>query len=242
MWLPGAVEFRARELDFSSAGLGRHPTTAVLADGMEIVNALDLVDLTEEPVQIVVCEDCGTSGCAPGGRVDFRTFHDGLVIMPAFNAMEHDSWARTEYRPPSFMRDRGIPWITGRALATLRDRVPGLADLLRWPGLSLRECALILQWEAPAACLGSFPEQPRTQTRALIPAEDADSLEFARALDRLLARAIATARPAMLVEAEPVSVYLDLPGTPRWSPMGTHEGQRALSPVPGFGVVESDSA
>jgi len=46
MWMVEQIEFGARDLDFSSAGLGRHATTSVLADGTEIVNALDLVVLT----------------------------------------------------------------------------------------------------------------------------------------------------------------------------------------------------
>jgi hypothetical protein len=189
-----------------------------------------------------VCEDCGTPGCAPGGRVDLRKLGDGLVMMPAFAAMATDEWSHDEYRPPLFMADRGILWFVDRALAALRDRVSRLADPSTWPALSLRECAWVQQWEAPGSCLGVFPDAPRTDTRSLIATDGRDPLEFARALDRRLDEAYSSSDAATLVRGRPVGVYLALPGTPRWTPMVERDDQYLLSPAPGFGVATTDSA
>jgi hypothetical protein len=76
MWPVEHIAFRSRDLDFTSAGLGRHPTTSIVADNTEIVNAIDLLDLdtddpVSEPVQVIVCELCGTPGCNSGNRVFF---------------------------------------------------------------------------------------------------------------------------------------------------------------------------
>ena len=58
------VEFRRRELDFTSSEQGKHMTTSVVADGTELINALDLIDSEGDPIQTSVCEQCGVSGCA----------------------------------------------------------------------------------------------------------------------------------------------------------------------------------
>src|SRR5206468_4310556 len=103
MWCIDQIAFQGRNLDFTSSGLGRHRTTAVVGDGVELVNALDLLDLTDEPVQIIVCDCCGTPGCNSGGRVTFRRLEDALLVIPAFEAMSRGAWEQTEYGPPHFI-------------------------------------------------------------------------------------------------------------------------------------------
>ena len=49
LWMVERVEFRRRELDFRSSGQGNHATTSVIADGIEIINALDLFDTEDDP-------------------------------------------------------------------------------------------------------------------------------------------------------------------------------------------------
>jgi hypothetical protein len=51
LWMVERVEFQPRELDFTSSGQGRRRTTAVVADGTEIINALDLFDSEEDPMR-----------------------------------------------------------------------------------------------------------------------------------------------------------------------------------------------
>ena len=49
------ANIRGRELDFSSSGGGRHSTTSLVADGVEIVNAIDFLDVppdAADPVQL----------------------------------------------------------------------------------------------------------------------------------------------------------------------------------------------
>jgi len=153
------LEFLPRRLDFSSAGLGQHTTTAVMADGVQLVNALDLVD-DGDPLQLIVCEHCGTIACQSGNWVSLRRLQAGLVFMPAFEEMARGSQERLECAPPYFTETKGIPWIQGSALTALAARTPFLADLARWPELTVREAALILQWESPRGFLTRFPDPP----------------------------------------------------------------------------------
>src|SRR5689334_23088294 len=137
MWMVAEVAFRAHELDFSSSGGKSHPTTSVLADGVEIINALELVEQDADPLAVWICDQCGTPGCNSGNRVSIRTFDDGLVMIPAFAAMVRDTWSRDENGAPYFTRRNGIPLFRGAALRALRSQMARLGDLDQHPPLSL---------------------------------------------------------------------------------------------------------
>ena len=130
MWLAKQFRFQARDLDFTSAGLGNHhATTSVFADEVEIVNALDFVDFNEAPFQTTVCECCGTPGCNSGSWVNIRRLDDALIVIPAFDEMCEGSLKREEYAPPEYINTKGAPLLRNLALETLQERVPLLGDL-----------------------------------------------------------------------------------------------------------------
>jgi hypothetical protein len=237
MWTPSEIRFCPRQLDFRDAGLPPHCATSIVADGVEIVNALDLLDLEESPIQIIVCDACGTTGCAGGNRIAFRRLHDELLVIPAFDAMAEGSWELDEYGPPDFLKEHGILVLAGAALVALRERLPGLAALERWPRLSVRESALLMQWDAPGRALGRFPAMPGFQPDLLLAAEENAPVDVGATIDRLLAAAVADPRPAALVDGPPVRFWLDGPGMPEWAPLvRTVDGHR-LALMPGKGVA-----
>ena len=81
------VEFRRRELDFTSSEQGKHMTTSVVADGTELINALDLIDSEGDPIQTSVCEQCGFQRLCQW-RPRFHTAPRWrCLFMPAFEAM-----------------------------------------------------------------------------------------------------------------------------------------------------------
>lgn len=219
LWTVETVEFRARELDFSSAGGGKHATTAVIADDTEIVNALDLVDTTEDPIALIVCGHCGTPGCAGGNRVQVRRFGDGILIMPAFDAMAAGDWELAEYGPPSYLSRRGAALFRGRSLAKLERRIPFFADLDRWPPLIGRDAARLIQWDAPARALGTFPDKPRLRSELIAAAATGTVPEAEAALAATLERFATDARPVQPLPGEPVTFYLDQAGFPEWAPL-----------------------
>jgi hypothetical protein len=222
------IEIQARELDFSSSGMGRHPTTALVADGTVLVNALDLADLAE-PAQLVVCDHCGTVGCSSGGWAAFRRFGTGLVFIPRFFDMGAGEWETTEYGPPHFMNRRGMPFFSGGALDRLTTAVPFFGDLKRFPVLCGREAVLVMQWEAPEAILGRFPNVPTLHAdlvSAVNPGDDAATLS---ALDALLSITYAAEQPVVVDDGEPVTFYLDRPGFPEWVPLARRGGEFLLS-------------
>jgi hypothetical protein len=238
MWVVRDIEFRSTELDFSSSGQGRHRTTAVVADGTEIINALDLVDLDvdpdDDPIQLIVCTSCGVPGCESGNCVAIRRLDDGLVVMPCFDAMADERDAA----PPYFMTSRGVPFLRGGALERLRGQAPGLADPDRWPSLSAAESARLVQFEAPAQILGAFPDEPRLREEVVLAVGGAVQQEAMAGLASLLLVASGSTNPVALVAGEPVTFYLDLRGfADEWAPLVLVDGQFRLAVAPGVGVT-----
>jgi len=235
LWMVERVEFRARELDFTSSGQGRHPTTAVVADGTEIINALDLFDSEEEPMQTIMCDACGFSGCNSGSRVVVRRLDGGILLLPGFDAMGEGTWEMTEYEPPHFIAKRGSALFKGDALAALEDRIPFFADPKRWPALTMREAVRLLQWDAPLATLGKFPDRPRLREELISTASHGAGREAYDALDKAIEASFNDTRPVRLIAGEPVFFYIE-PDYPEWTPL-TFDGERySLALSAGMGV------
>jgi hypothetical protein len=236
LWMVERVQFRTRELDFSSAGLANHRTTSVLADGTEIINALDLVEATEDPIQVIICDACGTPGCGGGNRIVVRRFADGIVLLPAFDAMAAGSWELTEYGPPYFVAKHGSAFFRGRALAALEERIPFFADPMRWPALTAREAVLILQWDAPSRVLGTYPEPPRLREDQISAVSHGAGREPYAALELAIARSLADPRPVTPVAGEAVIFYLDQAGFPEWAPLTFDGAEYRLALAAGMGI------
>ncbi|QEG31662.1 hypothetical protein GobsT_65060 [Gemmata obscuriglobus] len=227
MWEVRQLEFRPVELDFRSAGLGSHASTALYADGHHLINALDLV-IPADPVQVQVCGQCGQVGCVSGGWVSPRRFGDALVLVPCFREManELDSSSRTsaqgavfEYGPPECIQSNGPALFRDESLRVLGSQVPAFRDVTRWPVLSARELVRLIQWYAPTRVLGEFPAPPRVRSEFVVAVAPGEKDETLTRLDGLLSRAFASEAPAEAASGQPVSFFLDMPRFPDWSPL-----------------------
>lgn len=241
MWTVDQIETRERQLDFSSSELGRHRSVRLLADGIEIVNALDFVDIEAgevDGIQLMVCEHCGTPGCQSGGRVSIRRLEDGLIMIPDFAAMARGEWERSEHGPPIFLEERGAPLFRGSALDVLLSKLPALGDRPGWQPLSYREAALLLQWEAPGQVLGGFPEPPRLRQNRIVAVSHGSRMEEEfGALAELLGAALREERPVSVMTGETVTFYLEDAGFPEWAPLVLTGSGYRLALAPGLGVA-----
>src|SRR5918999_258476 len=80
MWQIKNPQLKPSTLDFSSSGQGKRPVWQLFADGVELINALELVDWESEETQFLVCEECGHTGCKVGDWVSVRK-SDSLVFI-----------------------------------------------------------------------------------------------------------------------------------------------------------------
>ena len=72
MWKINSLEIKPAILDFSSSEQGKREVSRLLSDGIELINAIELVDWDSEDTQVLICEECGYVHCEPGGWVSFR--------------------------------------------------------------------------------------------------------------------------------------------------------------------------
>jgi len=221
MWSVREIEPIAVEVDFTSSGQGRLSATAIEAEGVRLINAVEFLDVDPSATQVEICDCCGSSHCKPGGWVAFRRIGARVIWVPAWHEMEKGWWELSEYRPPLFLSRRGAPVFNPEAwdhLRTIRADLPAADEL---PVLDSREAARLYQWCAPGRVLGEFPLGPRLHRPAVIAVTEGDLAAEADAVDRCLSQSYTARRPVEEVPsnipARPIEFWLDLPGTPGWS-------------------------
>jgi len=65
--------------DFSSSGLANPIWTRVFSGKMELSNSLEWTEWTQNPVQVQICDACGTVGCAAGGYIHLSAIEEYVL-------------------------------------------------------------------------------------------------------------------------------------------------------------------
>jgi hypothetical protein len=69
--------------DFSTSGLANPTWTRAKCGALELCNSLEWADWGPNPIQVQICDACGTPGCASGGYVHISTLKDVVLwTMP----------------------------------------------------------------------------------------------------------------------------------------------------------------
>ena len=144
-------------LDFSSSGQPETRVSRLMQDGQVIFNAIELIDWTPSPFQAIVCETCGTPGCASGGWLNLRSTGELILLLPVFGEMSEPRHSRVEYAPPSYFLDEGVPYLTRLAYDRLQITLPQLPPLRDIPSLRTGEGVSLFQIEAPYQLFGVPP-------------------------------------------------------------------------------------
>lgn len=174
MWIISKLNIRSRTYSFASSGQPPHDDLALIADEQELVNMLRLVDWGEDPLQVVVCDACGTVGCASGNYVAMRRLDDFVVMAPATRAYvpTAEEFEKAQYVEPWFIRKRGVPLVPFAEWERLRDEGAPLPAAERLEPLRWSEAVLAAQIEAPRRLLGEPGQPPRTRLTEVVVATD----------------------------------------------------------------------
>lgn len=239
MWVVREYQIETRQLDFTSAGLGRDSTRVLSSDSVSIVNALKYFEFEANPAQALVCEHCGTPGCGTSSWVALRSLGSDALFIPAFAEMRQGDWELAEYGPPPYMESRGALLFPGEIYRALRAEVPGFPSCESLPPLTLGEAIDVLQWEAPLEVLGSFPGPPTLRREDVLAVSSGEIDDAVHALLQLLDDRGAPGRPLSPAKpAEVISFFLDGPGFPEWSPIGRDESAEVVfNLAPGIGAA-----
>ena len=172
--------------------------------GELVVNDLEVVDASNPPFQARICDSCRTEGCSRGYWYAPRRYGEAVV------------WVPNEWMTEDPVDD--AHWFTGAAIRSLEQEVRGHARFEVLPPLDRRDAVRLLQLSGPGAVLG-YPGEPLRLKRELILVADGSELDDVIHVLSALAVTGATPLPFPSREAVPVDLYLDLPGTPVWTPL-----------------------
>ena len=231
MWQPDDICISAVELDFRSSGQSVWNGTQVRADDVQIVNARELVDWSEDPTQLLVCTECGFPHCARGGWTAMRRAGEFVILIPAFDAMLADRQSREEFAPPFWLRQRDACVLTADKFDALlpEDAAVTAGDLALFRS---DEAVRLLQWCAPDDLLDRFPRDISVDERDFWEAAPSSLPEALDLLRSTLADWSQSTRP---IELRPVtesdqlrSFFLDLPPDYEWSPLAITTEDDAL--------------
>ena len=244
MWKVGEISVVPTYLNFFSSGGGEMQVRQLLFDQVRLANAVELTDWTRaDRIQVVVCEDCGHESCEPGGWVSVRNVGVGVVLCPAFSALEDDEWDDAEFAPPACVLTRGTPFLTAALYARLRALVPGLPEMEALEPLSGREFSRIFQMDAPAEALGLFPKAVSLKDGLVLAVSEGeldDAKEtLARRLGELQGPAVSVRFRAIRPDEVPVSFFMDTVPTREWPALTSAPMRTPSLLVDASTVVES---
>ena len=226
MWHIEKPELRPATLDFTSSEQGRRNVTQLFADGVQVMNAIELTCWSADDFQFLICEACGIEHCKPGDWVRLRRSDSLVLILPASDYIWPESENdKTEYRPPQYLKTHGIAYFDRSTYEHLRLQHAAFPAFAEIAPLTMREATLIFHWQAPAEVLGPPPEV-RVRHELLVDASAVNQLE------ELIQKQYQDESPAVLRplwESEiPLSIYLDAAEFVDWKPLVAHDNMYNL--------------
>lgn len=224
-------ELQKNRLDFSSSGQGRVDATELVADGIQLVNAIELLDFTDGTVQLIVCEACGVTGCEPGSWASVRRVGDKITFVPAIDAMREGDWESNEYSPPRYIMKYGPIVFDLASYQTLREKSGRFPDPDKVKELSSNDVLAILQLTAPGRVLGPLGMPAKLNTENIVAVTEGDLEDEINELRKLIDY-VQNDHPIKSSETpnRVIEFHLDIPSFPAWRPFGYDaEGNAVLS-------------
>ena len=212
MWQIKSPELKPSTLDFGSSGQGRLHVYQLLSEGIELINALELVDWNSGDTQFLICEACGFVHCKPGDWVSVRKSDSLVLILPASGYIWRESNADAEYRPPLYLEKQGIAYLDISTYESLRSKHPSFPALDQIHRLNLREATSLFQWNAPYRVFGD-PPAVRTRSDIVVGSSQGDHVEWLHRIEHLIQKQYTVECFAQLrslsAKERVISLYLD---------------------------------
>ena len=221
IWQIDEFELRSREFDFSSSGLGTFRGHEVTVAGVRLINMVERLEIDDDRVQLIVCEECGIPGCAVGNWASIRRLLGKYVLVPAVLAMLEGAREQTEYTPPRFMSTNGLPAFSKSRYERLREAIGKLPEPELVQDCSSREILGLLRFDAPGRSLGGLGDRTALKSEAILAVSEGE-LENELAVLRQIVSAIEEGAEGLHSDTleRVVEFHLDIPGFPSWKPLG----------------------
>jgi hypothetical protein len=187
MWLIKNPEIKPATLDFSSSEQAKLQVSQLFSDGVELINALELVDWDSEDTQFLVCEACGYTRCKSGDWVSIRKSNLLILILPASEYVWGERREKEEYGPPYYLKKQGVACLDLSTYESLRSKHSAFPPVEQIRQLKMREATLLFQWDAPAQVLGEPPEL-NVRRDIVLATSEGDFGEYLKELEALVQR------------------------------------------------------
>ena len=244
MWHVENPELRCATFDFTSSEQGYREVTQLFSDGVQLINAIELIDWDSGDAQFLICSSCGTTGCEPGGWVSLRRSGSLVVILPSADHIwaERDEDKR-EYAPPAYLLRNGIAYFDRSTYESLTSQHSDLPSFEQFRQLNKSEAVLIFHWEAPARVLGA-PPVIELRRDLIIGSAEGDCDEHLNRVQHLLNEQYnddsdSLLRPLSSVD-QPISIYIDATEFIDWKPLVFDGAEYRLVVDSRFVIVSDD--
>ena len=222
MWRIENPEITPSTLDFSSSGQGKRAVSQLFADGIKLINALELVDWDTEDSQFLICEACGLTNCKSGDWVSVRRSDSMVLILPSPEYVWREKNDYMEYCPPAYLKQRGIPYLDFATYESLRSRHSSFPPIDQITPLKVKEATVLFQWTAPDHILGEPPEV-NIRPDPFVGSSEGDHSETLKTLEDLLKKQYESKSSAVLRSRSDservISFYLDAAAFTEWQAM-----------------------
>ncbi len=147
MWQIRNFEIKPAILDFSSSGQSNRQVSQLFGEGVQLMNALELMDWQNPyETQVLICEACGIVRCKSGGWVSFCRSESLVFMLPTEDYVSGDEDDKREYDPPAYLKQRGIPCFDFDTWNSLQSKEPSLPGVDEFEPLSLKDATLLFHW------------------------------------------------------------------------------------------------
>ena len=219
MWQIKSPEVKRSTMDFSVSGQGIREVSQLSAEGVTLINAIELVDWNSEEIQFLVCEVCGFAHCKSGDWVSLRKSESIVLVLPAPSYVWGEGNDKSEYGPPSYLKRPGIPYMDFATYESLRSKHPAFPSIEWIPALQLREATLLFQWNAPDGVLG-YSADIRVRQDVVVGSSEGDHIKYLKKIDELIGAQYEDESPAqlrsLLANEQVISLYIDAAGFIEW--------------------------
>ena len=222
MWEIKNPELRPSKLDFGSSGQDKRTVSQLFVDGIQLINALELVEWDEEHSQFLICEGCGMPGCKSQDWVSVRRSDSLVLLLPSSEHVWREKRDYMEYCPPAYVKQRGIPYLNSGIYESLRSRHSSFPAIDQLQPLTLKEATVLFQWTAPDRILGEPPDV-NFRHELFVGSSEGNHAELIKTLEDLAQKQYESDASAVLRlrsdNERVISFYLDAAAFAEWQAM-----------------------
>lgn len=208
--------------NFSSSGQVSPVWTRLRFQNTELCNTLEWVDWLENPVQVQICDACGTINCASGGYIHISRLLE-LVLWTTPQIDVADEWARCRYSPIFPLESLGAIGFPMQTWLDLRTSFPDLPDPSKLPKANCR--AVVDAWALGPGRPTNLDDLPQFLKTRLIACDTLDNDTAISSIDNWLDRLLSIrdraidqhVMPVTQVDGQIETMYFDGPSSKDWA-------------------------